>query len=54
MIFLIPALSLFASRFGLEGIWLSMPFSDSLAAIIGLCFLLREKKILYGRTSRKV
>ncbi|WP_300284218.1 MATE family efflux transporter [uncultured Alistipes sp.] len=54
VIFLIPALYLFASRFGLEGIWLSMPFSDSLAAIIGLCFLLREKKILYGRTVRKV
>jgi len=53
VIFLIPALYLFAKWFGLEGIWLSMPFADSLAAIIGLCFLLREKNVLYSRSSRR-
>ena len=47
VIFLIPSLYLFSKWFGLTGVWLSIPFSDLLAALVALILILREKRFFY-------
>lgn len=42
-VFLIPALGIFASYWGLQGIWLAIPFADVMATCIALFFLFRHK-----------
>ena len=53
VIFLIPALYFFSKWFGLTGVWLAIPFSDLLASLVALLFLLSEKKIFYPRRIAK-
>ncbi len=47
VIFLIPALYFFSEWLGLTGVWLSIPFSDLLAAIVAVILLMKEKKAFY-------
>ncbi len=47
VIFLIPALYFFSEWFGLTGVWLSIPFSDLLAAIVAFVLLMKEKRRFY-------
>lgn len=42
-IFLIPALGIFSSHWGLTGIWLAIPFADLMATLVTTLFLSREK-----------
>ena len=42
VVFLIPFLLIFPGIFGLKGIWMSMPISDSISALIVTFFLVRE------------
>jgi Na+-driven multidrug efflux pump len=44
MLFLIPSLLLLPGFFGLNGVWLSMPVSDTLSTIVTAIFLVREYK----------
>ncbi len=46
VVFLIPLLLIIPNIFGLNGIWIAMPISDSLSAIIVFIFLSREWKKL--------
>lgn len=46
VVFLIPFLLIFPGMFGLNGIWIAMPISDSLSAVIVSVFLMREWKKL--------
>lgn len=43
VIFLIPSLYLFSKWFGLTGVWLSIPFSDLLAALVALILIFKGK-----------
>lgn len=45
-IFLIPGLGLFSRLWGLNGIWLAIPFADLMSAIVTFCFLWFEKRNL--------
>lgn len=49
VIFLIPALYFFSGWFGLTGVWLAIPLSDLLAAVVAALFLANEKKVFYPR-----
>ena len=49
VLFLIPSLYIFSGLFGLTGVWLSVPFSDLLAAIVATMFIIREKRVFYPR-----
>lgn len=49
VIFLIPSLYFFSEWFGLTGVWLAIPFSDLMAAVVAIIFLTKEKKIFYPR-----
>ena len=46
VVFLIPLLLIFPGIFGLKGIWMSMPISDTASALIVTFFLIREWKKL--------
>lgn len=48
MLFLLPALLLLPLWFGLDGIWWSMPLSDTISALVTLCML-----IVYMRKFKK-
>lgn len=50
VLFLIPLLYLLSSIWGLKGIWFSIPVSDLAASLIGVVFLIRERKVFYPRT----
>ena len=54
VIFLIPLLYLFSHWWGLFGVWLSIPVSDLLAALVALLFLLSEKKHFYPKQLQRV
>ena len=49
LIFLIPALLLFAHLYGLKGIWIAGPVSDATATFVAAFFLIRQRKIFYRR-----
>lgn len=49
LVFLIPLLILFPSIWGLDGVWLAIPVSDTLAFVLALCFIIREKRYLYPK-----
>lgn len=49
VIFLIPSLYFFSQWFGLIGVWLALPFSDTLAFMLSLLFLRRERNVFYPR-----
>jgi Na+-driven multidrug efflux pump len=44
ILFLIPSLLLLPSFFNLNGVWLSIPVSDTLSTIVTAIFLVREYK----------
>ena len=46
VIFLIPAIIIFPKFFGLNGIWLSLPFSDILSTILCIIFIAYEIKVI--------
>lgn len=47
LIFLIPAIIVMTHYFGIIGVWLSLPVSDILAAIVAYIFIQREKCMVY-------
>lgn len=47
VIFLIPLIIILPNYWGLIGIWLSIPIADLSSSILGLFFILREKKRLH-------
>lgn len=49
LIFLIPALLLFAHLYGLKGVWIAGPVSDTTATFVAAFFLIRQRKIFYRR-----
>lgn len=53
VIFLIPLLYLFSNWWGLFGVWLAIPVSDLLAALVALLFLLAEKKVFYPKLAQR-
>ena len=44
-VFLIPALGLFSNHWGLNGIWLAIPFADLMATIIAIFFYWKQKSV---------
>lgn len=48
VLFLIPFIIILPNFWGLDGVWLSIPFADFIAAVIGIIFINREKKRIYG------
>ncbi|WP_102407009.1 MATE family efflux transporter [Parabacteroides bouchesdurhonensis] len=44
VLFLIPAIFVLSSLYGLEGVWLTGPFSDILAALVAWAFLIHHVK----------
>lgn len=53
VIFLIPLLYLFSNWWGLLGVWLSIPVSDLLAALVALWFLMAEKRVFYPKQTQR-
>lgn len=49
VIFLIPMLYIFSELWGLTGVWLALPVSDVMAAIVAVYFIAREKRIFYPK-----
>ncbi len=47
IIFLIPIMYLFSSLWGLTGLWIAIPVSDTLASIVAFAFLTRMKRKIY-------
>ncbi|MDO5664586.1 MAG: MATE family efflux transporter [Bacteroidia bacterium] len=47
IIFLVPALLLFPTLFGLNGVWIAMPISDFLASLLSLYLLIGQIKIIH-------
>lgn len=45
MIFLVPLLMILPSKFGVLGVWLSMPIADSMSAILAATFLVLQVRI---------
>ncbi len=48
VLFLAPALYLCSLAWGLTGVWVALPVSDLLSAIVAALLLWREKRVLYG------
>ena len=46
IIFLVPALLIFPTLFGLNGVWIAMPVSDFLASLLSLYLLIGQIKII--------
>lgn len=46
IIFLVPALLIFPTIFGLNGVWMAMPVSDFLASLLSLYLLIGQIKII--------
>ena len=44
-VFLIPALGLFSNHWGLNGIWLAIPFADLMATVIAIFFYWKQKSV---------
>ena len=47
IIFLIPSMYIFASIWGLNGIWFAIPFSDIMSALVSILFLRKIKNKVY-------
>ena len=48
VLFLIPLMLILPKYFGLMGIWISIPISDTLSGIMAIYFIAREKQSIYG------
>lgn len=51
-VFLIPLLLLLPPLYGIDGIWLSLPISDTLAGLLGIGFVLRYFRQEQNRTTK--
>ena len=49
ILFLIPLIYVFGRIWGLSGVWLALPVSDTIAVLTAVYFLFRVKKIFYPR-----
>lgn len=49
VIFLIPLILTLPSILGLTGVWISIPIADIIAAMVGIIFISKEKRRIYGK-----
>lgn len=52
ILFLVPFLYLFPALWGSNGIFMAQPVSDALALILSVLLVVRERRLLYGKTPR--